>query len=121
MAKHPIVHIELSAKDRQKAEKFYTDVFGWDVQQMPQMNYATFNDGSIGGGFNPVSKENPAGTTLIYIQSDDIEKDLKKIHEAGGKIVMGKTEIPGIGWFGLFEDPSGNKLGLYTNASQVQS
>jgi predicted enzyme related to lactoylglutathione lyase len=31
--------------------------------------------------------------------------------------VVPKTEIPGIGWFGVFTDPTGNKVGLYTAQS----
>jgi predicted enzyme related to lactoylglutathione lyase len=33
---------------------------------------------------------------------------------------MPKTEIPGIGWWGMFTDPTGNKIGLFTDTSQVQ-
>jgi predicted enzyme related to lactoylglutathione lyase len=28
---------------------------------------------------------------------------------------MPKTEIPGFGWFGMFMDPTGNRVGLYTS------
>jgi predicted enzyme related to lactoylglutathione lyase len=111
---HPIVHIEISAKDREKAAKFYDDVFGWHVEQIPEMNYATFNPGEgPGGGFNPVTKENPAGTVLVYIGTDDIEASLAEIESAGGKIVAPKMEIPGMGWFAIFQDPTGNNLALY--------
>jgi len=34
MAQHPIVHIEFSAKDREAAGKFYSEIFGWQIQQM---------------------------------------------------------------------------------------
>jgi predicted enzyme related to lactoylglutathione lyase len=71
-------------------------------------------DGS-GGGFPEVSKDAPAGQVLVYIDSDDIEADLKKVEKLGGIVVYPKTEIPNIGWFGLFKDPTGNVLGLYTS------
>lgn len=45
---------------------------------------------------------------LLYIDSDDIEVDLKKAVKLGGMLVREKTEIPGIGWFGVFKDPTGN-------------
>jgi predicted enzyme related to lactoylglutathione lyase len=115
MAKHPIVHIEFSAKDRGKAVKFYSQVFGWSTQEQPEYNYATFNPGEgPEGGFNPVTDAAPAGTVLVYIGTDDIERDLKNIEKQGGKTVVPKTVIPNIGWFGIFEDPSGNHVGLYT-------
>jgi predicted enzyme related to lactoylglutathione lyase len=116
MAKHPIVHIEISAKDRVAAAQFYSELFGWKVEQIPDMNYATFEaEGGPGGGFNPVTDENPAGTVTVYIDTEDIEGDLARVEKFGGKTVVPKMEIPGIGWFAMFKDPTGNVLALYTD------
>ena len=114
MSKHPIVHIEISAKDRVAASKFYADVFGWKVEQVPEMNYATFEaEGGPGGGFNPVTEENPAGTVTVYIGAEDIPGTLAKITALGGKVLAPEMEIPGVGWFAMFADPSGNQLALF--------
>ena len=114
MFAHPIVHVEISAKDRVAAANFYNDVFGWEVEQMPEMNYATFKASeTLGGGFNPVTKENPAGTVLVYIEADDIEGTLAHINQHGGQTLQPKMEIPGIGWFAVFKDPTGNTMALY--------
>ena len=115
MSQHPIVHIEFSAQDREAAAQFYSEVFGWQIQQIPEMNYATFEaKGGPGGGFNPVSEKNPAGTVLVHIASDDIEASLAKIESLGGTILVPKTEIPQVGWFAIFVDPTGNQVALYT-------
>jgi predicted enzyme related to lactoylglutathione lyase len=115
MLSHPIVHIEFSAKDRQEAGTFYAELFGWKVEQIPEMDYATFDDGKgLGGGFNPITEDNPAGTTRVYVQSDNIEADLARSEKLGGKIIQHKIEIPMTGWFGFFADPTGNIVGLYT-------
>jgi uncharacterized protein len=116
MSKHPIVHVEISANDLQAASKFYGELFGWKIEHIPEMNYATFEtgEGEVGGGLNPITDSNPAGTVAVYVNTDDIEASLKKAESLGGKTVFPKTEIPGMGWFGLFSDPTGNVLGLYT-------
>ena len=115
MSKNPIVHIEFSAQDREETSKFYTDLFGWEVQHIPEMNYATFDTGSQpGGGFNPVSESNPAGTILVYVGTDDIDASLAKAEELGGKTTVPKTEVPGFGWMAFFVDPTGNTVGLWT-------
>lgn len=115
MSQHPIVHVEFSAKDREAAGRFYEELFGWKVEQMPEMNYATFTaEGGPGGGFNPITDEFPAGTVNVYIYTDDIEASLAKAEALGGKTVVPKNEIPQTGWFGFFEDPTGNVVGLYT-------
>jgi predicted enzyme related to lactoylglutathione lyase len=118
MSTHPVVHIEISADNLVETSHFYSELFGWKTEQIPAMNYVTFAPASgPGGGFNPVSKDAPAGTVLVYFDSDDIEADLSKAVRLGGKVVAPKTEIPGMGWFGIFSDPTGNKLALYTASS----
>lgn len=115
MSNHPIVHIEFSSKDREATGKFYSDLFGWKISQVPELTYATFEaEGGPGGGFAPISKINPEGSTLVYVDTDDIEASLARAVSLGGKILVTKTEIPMMGWFGVFQDPNGNAVGLYT-------
>jgi uncharacterized protein len=116
MPDHPIVHIEFSASDLNAAAKFYSDLFGWKTEQMPEMNYASFEaPPGPGGGLAPVDGEmyHP-GDVVVYVQTDDIEAMLARVGSLGGSTVQPKTEIPGFGWFGLFRDPTGNRIGLYT-------
>jgi len=111
---HPIVHIELSAKDHKEAGKFYSSVFGWELREFPEMNYTTFSSGedAVGGGFSPVSEEYPTGTVMVYINTDNLEATIKKIEANGGKLVTGKYEIPGVGHMATFNDPTGNLVAL---------
>lgn len=114
MSKRNIVHVEIPSANVESAGKFYADLFGWKMQAMPEMNYTMWEagDGS-GGGFPAVSAENPAGQVLVYFDSDDIDADLKNVENLGGKVVHPKTEIPGMGWYGVFQDPTGNVLAVY--------
>ena len=115
MSEYPIVHIEFSSLNHEKSGKFYADLFGWHIQQMPEMQYATFDThAGVGGGFNPVSETNPAGTTVVYVGTDDIEATLAKVEKLGGKTITRKSEIPGMGWYAFFADPNGNRVGLFT-------
>jgi len=120
MSTHPIVHVEFSTTDRKKSAEFYSKVFGWEAQHIDEMNYTMFatGDKQVGGGFAPVSEANPAGATVVSIGTDDIEATLREIEANGGKILMPKNEIPGMGWFALFQDPAGNTVGLYTDMNQ---
>ena len=117
MSKRNIVHVEIPAANVEGAGGFYQDLFGWKISHMPEMNYSMWEagNGDQYGGLPQVSDDNPAGQVLIYIASDDIEADLKKVEKLGGKVLHQKTEIPGMGWFGVFQDPTGNTLGLYTS------
>ncbi|HEX6269712.1 MAG TPA: VOC family protein [Anaerolineales bacterium] len=116
MSKRNIVHVEIPAADVEAAGKFYQQLLGWKLQHDPELNYTQWEaaDGT-GGGFPAVSDDTPAGRVLVYIHSDDIEADLTNVEKLGGKVIHPKMEIPQIGWFGLFQDPTGNVLGLYTS------
>jgi len=118
MSEHKVVHVEISAKDPGKAGEFYKALFGWKIHSMEAMDYTMFDDGGTGGGFSKVGENTPEGSVLIYISTDDIDASLAKAEALGGKIIMPKTEIPQTGWFGIFEDPSGNQLGVYTGLPQ---
>jgi len=117
MSKRNIVHVEIPAANAEAAGKFYEALFSWNIQHDPQMNYTMFDagDGATYGGFPGLSDENPAGQVLVYIASEDIEADLNKVEKLGGKILHAKAEIPQTGWYGIFQDPTGNVLGLYTS------
>lgn len=117
MSKRNVVHVEIPAASVGDAAKFYEALFGWKMQHVPEFNYTMWEDGSgFGGGFNQVSAENPVGQVLVYIDSEDIEADLKRVTDLGGAVLQPKMEIPGTGWFGIFKDPTGNTLALYTSA-----
>jgi uncharacterized protein len=119
MSKRNVVHVEIPAAHIQTAAKFYETLFGWKMEHAAEFDYTMWEDGSgYGGGFNKVDDENPVGQVLVYIHSEDIDADLKQVVKLGGSVVREKTEIPGTGWFGLFKDPTGNTLALYTSQNQ---
>lgn len=118
MSKRPIVHIEIPAGDSARAAAFYGDLFGWDIQRDETMDYTLFDAGSVAGGFTPVSDDVKPGDILLYIESEDIEADLKRIDDKGGKVLMPKQEIPNMGWFVFFADPAGNRMGLYQSMGE---
>ena len=83
---------------------------------MPELNYVGWEpEEGPGGGFNPLGEDVKVGEIMIYVSSEDIDADLKRAESLGGTVLREKTEIPNIGWFGLFNDPTGNVLALYTS------
>jgi predicted enzyme related to lactoylglutathione lyase len=120
MAQHSIVHIELAAKDPKAAGDFYGQLFGWKISTIPEMDYVTFEiTPELGGGFLDVDDQDfKVGDIIPYITTKDIESTLGQIESFGGKILKPKTEIPGIGWYAFFADPTGNRMGLFSSPSE---
>lgn len=118
---HPIVHIELSAHNHKEAAQFYSEVFGWQTQDWPDMDYTTFTsgEGAPGGGFNNVREGNPAGTTVIYVHTDDLDDSVAKIKANGGTIFGERLDVPGVGTMLFFTDPSGNRMSLLKPAPEM--
>jgi len=84
------------------------------------MNYTLWEPAEgPGGGFNPLGEGSQPGDVLIYVDSADIEADLKNAETLGGKVIIPKSDISGVGWFGIFADPTGNRIALYTSKDPV--
>jgi uncharacterized protein len=115
MSKHQIVHVELPSTDPQASAQFYADLFGWKIVTAPGMDYIMFDpEAQPGGGFPAADDVYAIGGAVVHVTTDDIETSLSQVQSLGGQTVVPKTEIPGMGWFAVFSDPSGNKVGLYT-------
>jgi predicted enzyme related to lactoylglutathione lyase len=119
---HRIVHVDIPAQDPPALSRFYADLFGWQVHPLPTMAYTRFQapDG-VTGGFVELGgpEQHRTGELLVYVDSDDIDGDVRKAIELGAKVVMPKTEIPRTGWFALLEDPAGNRFGLFHRTGYV--
>ena len=123
MTGYPLTHLEISASDPQAAGKFYSALFGWKLEVDPTFDYVQFVPPSgPGGAFPKVDGEIfKPGVIIPYIHADDIEAVLAKAETLGGKTLVPKSEIPGIGWFAHFTDPTGNRIGLYTGMGHESS
>ena len=124
---HTLVHFEIPAKDVEKLKSFYTKVFGWKIEKFPgPMEYwgietvpldksgAPVRRGVNGGLYK---KEKPDQVPLTYVGVESVDEYTKKIESAGGKALMRKEEVPGMGWFSIVQDPEGNLFGLYQSGS----
>jgi predicted enzyme related to lactoylglutathione lyase len=116
MFKHNIVHIEIPSADVAATSAFYKSLFDWQITVDEKMHYSMWEPGEgPGGGFSPLGEDVEPGHVLLYIDCEDIDADLIRAETLGAQIVRKKTEIPGIGWFGMFKDPTGNILALFTS------
>jgi predicted enzyme related to lactoylglutathione lyase len=118
MNDHTITHIEIPARDFERAVAFYSKIFHWEIQVVEANSYAFFRIGNTncGGAFNASLSPALENTGLqVVIDVDDIEKKMLEIQEEGGLIIKPKTAIPGHGYYASFMDPNNNHLQLHSN------
>ncbi len=117
-----VQHFEIPADDVERASKFYTGVFEWKMQKLanpedPSKDYWFFDtkdeNGNKGIGGGLMKRQAPEHSVTNYITVPSIDDYASKIEEAGGKVIMPKTEIPEMGFSLVFLDTENNMFGLY--------
>jgi uncharacterized protein len=119
-----IVHFEIPFDDGDRARGFYQEAFGWNVQQVPEMDYTMalsgptteegmpsepgyINGGMFGRG------DSPATTPVLTVDVDSIDASLEKIEKLGGSTLLARQAVGDMGFIAYFRDTEGNVLGLW--------
>ena len=117
-----IVHFELPYDDRERASAFYGELFGWDLQSYPGMDYTMVSTGPTGeqgptepgfinGGMGP--RASSGESPRVVIDVDDIDSTLKAIQDKGGSVALPKQPVGEMGYTAYFTDTEGNVVGLW--------
>jgi predicted enzyme related to lactoylglutathione lyase len=122
---NPVVHFEMPYDNRARMAKFYESAFGWRTKMLGEEmgNYvlATTTEtdesgpkrpGAINGGFYPNNPDWPAQHPSIVIAVEDVVESIKKVAEAGGKVLGEPMAIPGVGQYVSFIDTEGNRVSM---------
>jgi uncharacterized protein len=99
---NPVIHFEMPAEDKKRMAGFYIRAFGWQTPQLgPEMGEyvvvtTTESDekgpkkpGAINGGFFQKTSDMPSQYPSVVIRVDDIKEHMKKVEQAGGKVLGG--------------------------------
>jgi predicted enzyme related to lactoylglutathione lyase len=125
-----VSHFEIPADDKNESREFYEAIFGWAIKDVPMKmgegegEYTTATTTETDtetmmpkepGGINGALVERSKGTVkapVITITVSSIDDHLAKVDERKGKVIEGKQEVEGMGYFAYVEDPAGNVIGL---------
>lgn len=108
---------EIPADDPGRAKKFYSSLFGWKINPMPNaaMEYYHLDtggpDASPDAGLMKRMCEGQTITNYIFVPS--VTRFAAKVEKLGGKICKPKTAVPGMGYFILVQDTENNVFGLW--------
>jgi predicted enzyme related to lactoylglutathione lyase len=109
---NPVVHFEITSKDHDALQSFYSEIFDWKLTPMQGMPYTSVDTGERPTGGIGASPEGYPGHVTFYVMVDDPAQALSDIEARGGKTVQPVMDIPGGPTIALFADPAGNTVGL---------
>jgi predicted enzyme related to lactoylglutathione lyase len=117
---NPFAHIELTTGDLGAAKKFYKKLFDWKLTDTPM------GDGGVytmiaagkgpGGGIQAQPMPGAPVTWLPYVEVDNVKRILAKAEKGGAKVVLPPMDIGKNGIIGIFADPTGATLGVWSKA-----
>lgn len=120
-----VEHFEIPADDVERALNFYRTIFSWELNPIPGIgDYVRLL--TVRVDEKPAASQRPfevnsaiikrnrdVTTPVVTISVSDIDATLRKISEAGGKVVRGKAEFGQRGYIAYFSDTEGNVMGLW--------
>lgn len=119
--KNIISIIEIPTADFRRAINFYSSILDISIEETEmgdvQMGVFPSEEDALNVVLVHSSDYKPTtdGSVLYLNGGDNLQTILDKIEPNGGKILVSKTEIsPEMGFFALFIDSEGNKLGLHS-------
>ena len=114
----PVAFFEVISSDHERLQRFFAELFDWQVQADPAMGgYALIDtgagDGAVGGGIGPSDTPGDTGVK-VYVSVDDLDAYLHRAEQLGGRRLVPPTDLPGdFGRFALLADPDRNPVGLW--------
>ena len=122
-----IVHFEIPADDIERSKKFYSDLFGWKIEKWPgkegadgssNMEYWIVtttdekgNKAFVGGGM--MKRQDPQQQIINFIDIKSVDEYSSKVEKLGGKVVVSKMTVPGMGYFAICHDTENNSFGIW--------
>lgn len=110
---------ELMTSDPASAKVFYSDLFGWETEDMSMegIDYTVVKAGELAvGGImkTPPEAEGMPPVWGSYISVDDVDAVAAKAPTIGGDVLMEPRDIPGVGRFCVIQDPQGAVISAIT-------
>ena len=129
MKKNKVVHFEVPYEDKERAVSFYKDVFGWEFQDMPEMDYTIARtvdvdeqfmpkeSGAINGGMYKRGESDAKGSVIV-ISVDSVDEHIEKITNAGGSVVRPKVTVGVMGYYAQVKDTEENIIGIWEDVKK---
>lgn len=107
-----VIHVEVTGKDGEMLQKFYSDAFGWSLDTNNPGGYGMFRqENGITAGIG-ASPDGSGGQATFYVHTDDPQGVLDRVAQLGGRVLMPLTEVAKDTTVAMFADPEGHVVGI---------
>ncbi|HET9197368.1 MAG TPA: VOC family protein [Solirubrobacterales bacterium] len=119
--------VELSGTpDVEASEKFYGELFGWEIPELPTSaemgGYRRAKkDGKDVAGVSPKMDDDQPTVWATYVSVADAEETLAKVGAAGGRVIVDAMDVAGLGKMAVFTDSTGAVCGIWQPGTFVGS
>lgn len=106
-------YVEFNVPDEEATAEFYRAVFDWKTEEMFP-GYLNVQSGDEPGIDTGIAKSEDGSTsTVATLLVPDLDAYSAKVEENGGKVVVPRFPIPGVGFACYFVDPNGMTVGMW--------
>ena len=110
-------HIELNTSDVARAKSFYKSLFKWKFSALPDYTMIDVGKGT-GGGMQKKAIPGSPTLWLPYVEVDDVTATIDKARKLGANIQVDYMDIGDMGAIGVFLDPTGAPLGVWSQSKK---
>ena len=123
-----VVHFEIPADNLNRANKFYSTVFGWKLEtpkgmegmyimarttEVDKKTMMPAKPGVINGGIMKRTGEGGDNAPVLVIDVPSLDEYVKRAVKAGSKVVQEKQKVMDMGWYARVTDSEGNVIGIW--------
>ncbi|MGA9867126.1 MAG: VOC family protein [Acetobacteraceae bacterium] len=112
-----VTHFEIYAEEPATLAEFYRQLFGWELERVPGLDYWRIEAGaapvgSVSGGltYRPI-----AGTRgwVHYVHVKSLDDAVTEAEQLGAVVLRPKAAVPKTAWYAVLADPEGNIFAIY--------
>ena len=118
-----IVYFQIPSDDIERSKEFYNQLFGWKIDKFHESNtpegmenwtVTTTDDKgnkALSGGMS--KRQMPQQQITNFIDVKSVDEYSSKVEKLGGKVVVPKTAVPGMGYYAVCVDTENNSFGIF--------
>ena len=111
---NPVVQFQILSKAPEETARFYSNLFGWTVNDNNPLGYREISTGAQSGIQGGIWPAPPQAHTFVqlFIAVDNVRMLAETAERAGAKVIIPPTSLPDGAEMAVLHDPQGMSFGI---------